>query len=94
MEKASLTGDAVAGSFAASTAVVETVFAETYIELSLAKDAVLFAFTTFFDLLTLVAANLGFGGHEITLTSDRLRAERSVGNQKQALGFRLQALAT
>ena len=80
MEKAGLAGDAISGSFSASTAVVEAVFAETHIELSLAEDTVLLAFTTFLDLLTLVAANLGLGGHEITLMSDGLRAERSVGN--------------
>ena len=58
----------VVAGFAAAATVVKTVFTKTYVELSLAENAVLLALAAFFDLFTLAAADLGFGcRHGMTL---------------------------
>ena len=58
-----LAGDLVVAGFAAALAVVEAVFAEADVELSLAEDAVFFAFAAFFGLLADAAVGFDFGGH-------------------------------
>ena len=63
----------VATSFAAGVAVVEAVVAESDVELSLAKDAVFFAFTAFFGLLADAAAGFSFGGHGESVAPVRWR---------------------
>jgi hypothetical protein len=62
-----LVADLILAGFAAGGAVVESVFPETDVELSLTEDAVLLALTTVFDLFALAAANFGLGGHSQTV---------------------------
>jgi len=59
--------DFVVAGFAAGAAVVEAIFPEADIELSLAKGTVLVAFAAFFDLLALAATGFGLGRHGDTL---------------------------
>jgi hypothetical protein len=89
-----LFGDLVAGGFAAGAAVVEAVFVQADVELSLAEDAVLFALAAFFDLVTLVAADFGFGGHGETLAPAMLAGKVPLVTRGRALGFGLRALGS
>jgi hypothetical protein len=59
--------DFVVAGFAAGAAVVEAVFPEADIELSLAKTAVLIALAAFFNLFALAATGFGLGCHTETL---------------------------
>jgi hypothetical protein len=59
--------DFVVAGFAAGAAVVEAVFPEADIELSLAKAAVLITLATFFNLFALAATSFGLGCHGETL---------------------------
>lgn len=52
----------VVAGFAAGRAIPKTVFAQADVQLALAKDTVLLALASFFDLLTLAAANSHLGG--------------------------------
>jgi hypothetical protein len=62
-----LFGDSVVAGCAAGAAVVEAVFPEADIELSLAKTAVLVAVAAFFNLVALSATGFALGGHRETL---------------------------
>jgi hypothetical protein len=81
--------DFVVAGFAAGAAVVEAVFPEADIELSLAKTAVFIALAAFFNLFALATTGLGLGRHRETL-APRGRAGNVplvTWNRGQALGF-------
>jgi hypothetical protein len=68
--KGHLFGDLVTRGFATGLTVVETLFAEADVELSLAEHAVFLALATFFDLFALIAAGFAFGSHGETVALD------------------------
>jgi hypothetical protein len=81
--------DFVVAGFAAGAAVVEAVFPEADIELSLAKTAVFIALAAFFNLFALAATGLGLGRHRETLAlwGRAGNVPLVTWNRGQALGF-------
>ena len=66
----SLVADLVIAGFAATGAIVKSVFPHADVELPLAEDAIFLALAPFFILFTLSASRFGLGGHSKTLTPD------------------------
>ena len=67
MDSVALVRERIPGSFAAAITVIQPIFTETHRELPLAQNAVLLALAAFLELITLIAAHFGFGGHTETL---------------------------
>jgi hypothetical protein len=67
LESVALIRERVPGSFAAAITVIQPIFTEPHRELALTQNAVLLALAAFLDLITLIAAHFGFGGHTGTL---------------------------
>jgi hypothetical protein len=78
-----LLSDRVSCRLTTTLTIVEPVFTEPDVELSLAKYAVFLALAASFDLFTLIASDLVFRRHGETLTLRSPARERSVGNHDE-----------